>query len=660
MKATTFDLIFSKRTAAFAAALSLWTLGVLLDHFGIPRNLFPGVQNLLSESLLPFLSKFLSFLFFLASWLLSGLPVLKNAVKNLLNLKKKNRALDENFLMSIATIGAFAVGEWAEAAAVMILYMIGKIIQEAAIEKSRSSIDAILAVRPDKARVGDGEIWKEIPAVDVVPGSLIMIRPGDRIPLDGIVVEGKSSIDASMLTGESRPIVAASGSEVFSGTLALDGVLRVKTTKSSGESSASKIIRLVETAREAKAKPERFITAFARWYTPIVVGAAVLLAILPPLLLSGEHFSEWLYRSLILLVVSCPCALVVSVPLCYFAGIGGMSRRGIMVKGAAYLDSLNKVKNVAFDKTGTLTEGKFKIIALDPAPFVSKETLFETAVMAESESNHPIARAILEYAREMDKAEPEAELVSEPAWSGSHPMRREITGQGVELVSGGEKILAGSHRLLESSINDQAFSSDLEEAGEEGYTPVYVARNDKYLGRILIGDSLKEGAVEAIGRLRKMGIQNTIFTGDTLSSAMKAASQLGIDSVKALLLPEDKLMEMENLTHLGTTVFVGDGINDAPVLERSHVGVAMGSVVDAAVEAADVIIMTDDPRRVPEAIERAKRTRRIVMGNIVFALGAKVFFIVLAGLGMANMWVALIADVGVALAAVFNSTRALR
>jgi len=645
MKAIDLSILYSKRTAAFAAALSLWALGILLGHFGSFQDLFAAVQNLLSASSMAFLSKFLSFAFFFASWLLAGLPVLKNAVKNLLS--NKNKVLDENFLMSVATIGAFAVGEWAEAAAVMIFYMVGEIIQDAAIDKSRSSIDALLAVRPDKARIGDGETWKEIPAGEVAPGSLIMIRPGERIPLDGIVTDGKSSVDASMLTGESRPVAVVTGSEVFSGTLAIDGVLKVKTTKNAGESSASRIIQMVESAKEAKAKPERFITAFARWYTPIVVGAAVLLAILPPLLISGARFTEWFYRALILLVISCPCALVVSVPLGYFAGIGGMSRRGIMVKGATYMDSLNKVKNVAFDKTGTLTKGKFAIAAFEPAPGVSKETLLETAVVAESESNHPIARAILECAGAGVKSEPDA-------------VRSEIAGKGVECVSGSETILAGSRRLLESRLNGANIPSGGEDTGKEGYTPVYIAKNDKYLGCILIGDSLKDGAVETIARLRKMGILNTMLTGDTRFSAMEVASQLGIDSVKAELLPEDKLKEVENLAHLGTTVFVGDGINDAPVLARSNVGIAMGSGADAAVEAADVIIMTDDPRRVPEAIERARKTRRIVMGNIAFALGAKGLFLVLAGLGIANMWVALVADVGVALAAVLNSTRALK
>jgi Cd2+/Zn2+-exporting ATPase len=312
MKAISLNILHTKRTAVFAAALSLWVLGILMGHFKSIQDLFAAVQN------------YLSFPFFLSSWLLAGLPVLKNAANNL--VKDKNKALDENFLMSAATIGAFAIGEWAEAAAVMIFYMIGEIIQEAAIDKSRSSIDALLAVRPDKARVGDGKTWKEVPAGEAAPGSLIMIRPGERIPLDGIVTEGKSSVDASMLTGESKPVICTTGSEVFSGTLALDGVLKVKTTKSAGESSASRIIQLVESAREAKAMPERFITAFARWYTPIVVGAAVLLAVLPPLLFGG-HFAEWFYRALILLVISCPCALVVSVPLGYFAGIGGMSRR---------------------------------------------------------------------------------------------------------------------------------------------------------------------------------------------------------------------------------------------------------------------------------------------------------------------------------------------
>ena len=579
--------------------------------------------------------------FFVAAWLLAGFPVLKNAVKNLL----KGRVMDENFLMSVATIGAFAIGEWAEAAAVMIFYMTGELIQEAAVDRSRSSINALLALKPDKARIRDANGWKEVCAADVSPGSIVLVRPGERIPLDGIIIEGNSSVDASMLTGESRPIPCGEGSEVKSGTLALDGVLQIRTTKSAGDSSAARIIQLVESAREAKAKPERFITAFARVYTPLVVGGAALLAVIPPLLLPGAAFSEWVYRALILLVISCPCALVVSVPLGYFAGIGGMSRRGIMVKGAAHLDSLNKAKNVAFDKTGTLTRGTFSVTALEAAPGVSTQTLLETAALAEQESNHPIAKAILEYAAIHGTSKTEADKTE----------RFETAGQGLELTSPDIKILAGNRRFLESR------SIEIPAHGEkETHTPVYVAKNNKYLGRILTGDTLKEGAEEAVSKLTAMGIKSVMLTGDTRPSALEAASKLGINSVKAELLPQDKLREVEQLTGTGITVFVGDGINDAPVLARAHVGIAMGSGADAAIEAADAIVMTDDPRRIPEAIGRAKKTHRIIMGNVAFALAAKGVFITLAGFGFANMWLALIADVGVALLAILNSTRALR
>jgi Cd2+/Zn2+-exporting ATPase len=380
-----------------------------------------------------------------------------------------------------------------------------------------------------------------------------------------------------------------------------------------------------------------------------VVGGALLLALLPPLFVPDARFVDWIYRALILLVISCPCALVVSVPLGYFAGIGGMSRRGIMVKGAAHLDSLYRTKNVAFDKTGTLTKGIFTVAALEPEPGISGELLIETAVLAERESNHPIAKAILEYTRRNE----ELGMRNNEELKPSHVL--EIAGQGLEVLAGEVKILAGNRRLLESRKVSIPFSNS-----EGIYTPVYISRDNRYLGRILIGDTLKEGAAEAISRLKEMGIQNTILTGDTRSSAMEAASRLSISSVYAELLPEDKLREMENLTLSGTTVFVGDGINDAPVLTRSHVGIAMGSGADVAVEAADIIVMTDDPRRIPEAVERARKTRRIVMGNVIFALGAKGIFIFLAAIGMANMWIAIIADVGVALAAILNSARAIR
>jgi len=625
------------RAGSFFAALALWILGFVFMQFTAAGN--GGLPA----------ARFLPLLPFLASWFLAGLPVLKNAAVNLV----KGKALDENFLMSTATIGAFAIGEWAEAAGVMIFYMIGELIQEAAVNRSRSSIDALLALKPDKARVEDSEGLREVAAADVNPGSLVLVRPGERIPLDGIIVEGESFIDVSMLTGESRPVTCVAGDEVRSGTVSLDGALRIKTTRSAGDSSAARIIRLVESAREAKAVPERFITAFARWYTPLVVGGAFLLAVLPPLFIQDARFGDWLYRALDLLVISCPCALVVSVPLGYFAGIGGMSRRGIMVKGAVHLDSLNKAKNVVFDKTGTLTMGKFSIAAVEPAPNESEEELIKTAVLAEQQSNHPIAKAILEYAQNSNLEAPREK-----------PRFSEIAGQGLEVVSGGVKILAGNRRLLESRLPGVLLPAAEGNAGS--HTAVYVARDNRFLGRILIGDTLKEGALEAVSRIKSMGIRSAMFTGDTRSSAMETASQLGIDSVKTELLPGDKLRELEKLTlsgarnPSGTTVFVGDGINDAPVLAGSDVGIAMGPGADAAIEAADVIVMTGDIRRIPELIERARKTHRIVMGNVVFALGAKGLFIGLASLGMANMWIALIADVGVALAAILNSTRALR
>jgi Cd2+/Zn2+-exporting ATPase len=548
--------------------------------------------------------------------------------------------------MSIATIGAFIIGEWEEAVGVMIFYMIGELIQEAAVVRSRSSIDALLALKPDMARVKTGETWTELSAGGVEPGALVLVRPGERIPLDGIVREGAGSIDASMLTGESRPVAVGPGQEVRSGTMSVDSVLVIKTTRTADNSSAAKIIELVESATQAKAKPERFITTFARWYTPLVVAAAFLLALVPPLLIPGATFTSWIYRALILLVISCPCALVVSIPLGYFAGIGGLSRRGIMVKGAVHLDSLNKTDYVAFDKTGTLTEGKFTILALESGPGMDEKRLLEAAVLAEKESNHPIAEAIRQGAAAagIDVSVPPGALC------------REIAGRGLELRFEDQTILAGNRRLLESA-------GVLLPAGEDApaYTPVYVARNGGYCGRILIGDSLKEGAGEAVEELKTLGIRKTLmFTGDTRETALSVASGLGISAVGAELLPEDKLGEVEKLTKTGTTVFVGDGINDAPVLARSDVGIAMGSGADVALEAADVIIMTDDPRRVPEAIRRARKTRRIVMGNVAFALGTKGIFIVLAALGMANMWAALIADVGVALAAILNSARALR
>jgi Cd2+/Zn2+-exporting ATPase len=621
-----------KRIVVFVIALVLWIAGIIIHQLQLSGLLH-----------------FLPLLFFVPAYFLSGASVLKNAFMNLRN----GNALDENFLMSIATIGAFAVGEWPEAVGVMMFYMIGEMIQDSAVEKSRNSISALLALKPDTARIkkdaadsGSAE-WIEVKANDAAVGELVLVRPGERIPLDGIIIEGNSSIDTSMLTGESKPVFCNAGDEVRSGTIALDGVITIKILRTADNSSAAKIIDLVEKAVESKAKPERFITTFAKYYTPIVVALTLLLAIVPPLIIPGALFSDWVYRALILLVISCPCALVVSVPLGYFAGIGGMSRRGIMAKGAVYLDSLKKTVNVVFDKTGTLTTGSFSVIAIEAAPEIDEDYLLETALLAERESNHPMAKAIRSYAEKLN-------IIS---LKNIYVIYKEVAGKGVVAnLDDGSIVLAGNEKLLtEHDIILPALTSS------SAASVIYLAKDNRYIGRILIGDTIKEGSAEAIERLKHLGMKKIVMlTGDKINAANVTADALHIETVKAELLPEDKLFYMEELCRSGTTIFVGDGINDAPVLARADVGIAMGSGADAAVETANIIIMTDDPRRVPEAIERSRRTYRIIMQNVILALAFKAAFIVLASLGMANMWMALIADVGVALLAILNAGRVLR
>ncbi|MDR2900180.1 MAG: cadmium-translocating P-type ATPase [Treponema sp.] len=616
----------TKRIIVFGSALVLWIVGMIVHQLQLT-----GVM------------RFTSLAIFIPAYLLAGLSVLKNAFRNLRN----GNALDENFLMSIATIGAFAIGEWPEAVGVMMFYMIGEMIQDSAVERSRKSINALLALKPDSARIKKDDEWIEVKADDVAINTLVLVRPGERIPLDGIIIEGSGSIDASMLTGESKPIYCNAGDEVRSGTISLDGVITINTLRTAGNSSAAKIIELVEKASESKAKPERFITAFAKWYTPIVVGITVLLAILPPLFIPGATFSEWIYRALILLVISCPCALVVSVPLGYFAGIGGMSRRGIMVKGALHLDSLKKTVNVAFDKTGTLTTGKFSVNEVECADGVDEEHLLDIAVLAERESNHPMAKAIHDYA---EKRYMYSAVYNPVAY-------KEVAGKGIiASIENGPVVLAGNAKLL---LDHNVVLPELSSA--KSASVIYLAKDNRYMGRILIGDTIKEGAAEAISKLKKLGMKQIVmFTGDKADVAAETASNLGIETVKAELLPEDKLSNMEALCKNGTTIFVGDGINDAPVLARADVGIAMGSGADAAVETANVIIMTDDPRRVPEAIERSRRTYRVIVQNVIFALAFKLVFIALASLGFANMWMALVADVGVALLAILNASRVLK
>ncbi|MDR0644324.1 MAG: heavy metal translocating P-type ATPase [Treponema sp.] len=609
--------VFAKKIAVFAVAVILWLAGLVAQRFF--GEIFGPWAPLVPLG---------------AAYLLAGLPVLRNAARNL----GGGRLFDENFLMTIATIGAFVIGEWEEAVGVMIFYMIGELIQETAIARSNVSIDALLALKPDKARVlREGE-WVEIPAESAVIGDIVKVRSGERIPIDGMVVEGSGSaeVDMSMLTGEAAPVHASAGVEVYSGTVSLDGVLTIRATKTAGESSAAKIVELVRNARSVKAKPERFITIFARYYTPAVICAAVLVAVLPSLF--GAEWTVWFRRALVLLVISCPCALVVSVPLGYFAGIGGLSRRGIMVKGAMHLDSLSRAQFVAFDKTGTLTKGVFSLVRIEPANGLDKLSLLEIAARAESESNHAVAKAVRQAAEENGILKKEKVQI------------RELAGLGIETEDG---VLVGNRKLLA----DRGISADMPPTP---YTAVYVARNGLCCGRILIGDVVKEKSADAVVALRRLGVSKTLmFTGDTRDGALSIAENLGIDEVEAELLPSDKVSALEKWTARGVTVFVGDGINDAPVLARADVGVVMGSGADVAVEAADVVIMTNDPDRVPEAIKHSRKVRTLITENVVFALGAKALFITMAVFGVANMWLALFADVGVCLIAVLNSSRAL-
>ena len=623
-----------ERVIIFAVSFSLWLSGI-------------GVAFVVSGLAEAVFLRFIPLVPFVAAYFLAGVPVLRSAWRNL----ARGNALDESFLMSLATLGAFAVGEWEEAVGVMIFYLIGELAQEAAVLRSRRSIDALLALKPDTARVQRGDDWTEVRPEDVAPGSLVLVRPGERIPLDGQVEAGEGYVDVSLLSGESVPRRVQPGDEVPSGATSTDGALRIRTTKVAGESSAARIVALVENAAHAKARPERVISAFARIYTPIVVGLAVLVAIIPPVVLPGQLFSVWIYRALIMLVISCPCALVLSVPLAYFAGIGGMSLRGILVKGAIFLDSLAKIRQVVFDKTGTLTEGRYEFLRFTGTGTDPGHSLPAIAVSAESHSNHPVALALKKAGagQGLTLTEPES--------------FREIRGRGIEAVIDGSTVLAGNEKLLTEAgvtIPQDACATQTAQTTESG-TEVLFAVDGLYIGRALVGDRIKGGSKEAVSRLRAMGIHDiSVLSGDRAETVSALARDTGISDFAGGLLPEEKLAWLESYLAKGSGLaFVGDGINDAPVLSRADVGIAMGSGADVALEAADVIIMGGDPLLVPEAISRARLIRRIVMQNIVFALGFKLAFLSLGAFGMATMWEALIADVGVALLAVLNSTRAL-
>ncbi|MDR1508960.1 MAG: cadmium-translocating P-type ATPase [Synergistaceae bacterium] len=577
---------------------------------------------------------------FVAAYLLVGGDVVLRSLKNI----AKGQLFDENFLMSAATLGAFAIGEYAEGVAVMLFYQVGEAFQGLAVNRSRKSISALMDIRPDFANLKYGSELRRVSPEEVGVGERIVVKPGEKVPLDGVVVEGRSALDTSALTGESVPRDIEPGGSVMSGSINKSGLLTIEVAKEFGESTVSKILDLVQNAGSKKAPMENFITKFARYYTPAVVFAALALAVIPPLFLPGANHSDWIRRALVFLVVSCPCALVISIPLGFFGGIGGASRNGILVKGSNYLEALSKVDTVVFDKTGTLTKGVFSVTKIVPAGISDKELLFYAA-HAESESNHPIAVSIRKAYGKQTQA-------------GSISEYEEIAGYGVKVRIDGDVILAGNDKLLEGA------GVPLEKALEPG-TIVYLAVGGVFAGYIVISDELKPDSARAVKELKKIGVAKTVMlTGDSKTVGERVGRELGIDEVYAELLPQQKVERMEELDEnnsKGKVVFVGDGINDAPVLARSDIGVAMGGVgSDAAIEAADVVLMTDEPSKIVDAIRISKKTRSIVWQNIVFSLGVKGVILVLGAIGMASMWEAVFGDVGVTLIAVLNSMRAMR
>jgi len=577
---------------------------------------------------------------FLVSYAVISWDILWKALKNI----ARGQVFDENFLMSIASVGALVLGEYAEAVAVMLFYQVGELFQSCAVSRSRRSISALMDIRPDYANLltEDGPVRTS--PEEVAVGARILVKPGERIPLDGTVLEGSSAIDTSALTGESMPREAQPGSEVISGCINITGTLTVETSKAYGESTVARILTLVESSSEKKAKAENFITRFARYYTPAVVLAAAALAVLPPLIL-GEGFGQWIYRALTFLVISCPCALVISIPLSFFGGIGGASRRGILIKGANYLEALADAEIVVFDKTGTLTKGSFAVTRVEPAGCTESE-LLSLAAGAEYYSSHPISQCIREaWGEEIDPA--------------SLSRTEELPGYGVKALVQGRAVAAGNEKLM-ASMGISCGASPA--AG----TVVHVALDGVYAGRLVIEDQLKPDAAGAISALKAGRVRKTVMlTGDTEAAGRKAAEALGLDEVYTGLLPADKVERVEALMKEkspgGKLIFVGDGVNDAPVLARADVGTAMGGLgSDAAIEAADVVIMTDEPSKLPEAIRISRKTRAIVRENIVFALSVKAAVLLLGALGAVGMWAAVFADVGVCVLAVCNAVRAMK
>lgn len=625
-----------------------------------------GAALFLAAVLIPSEPTALKFAAYSVAYIMLGYKVLRKALRNI----SRGKVFDENFLMAIASLGAFAIGEYPEAIAVMLFYQLGELFEDYAVGKSRRSITELMNIRPDYANIksSDGEL-KQVDPDDVNIGDIIVVRPGEKVPLDGVVISGSTMLDTAALTGESVPRSAESGDEILSGCINQSGLIEVRVTKPFGESTVSKILELVENATSQKAKMENFITRFAAVYTPAVVGAAVCLALMPPLLIgsrvlgtsnagfTAELFTDWLYRALNFLVVSCPCALVISVPLSFFGGIGAASKVGLLVKGSNYLEAAAHTEVVVMDKTGTLTKGIFEVEKIESCGELTADELLRYAAYAEANSTHPISISLREAFEEKTGEKIDISHISDV---------KEKAGHGVRASLFGHDVLAGNAKLLVSEnvlCGEKAFS--VKDAADVVGTAVYVALDGKYEGYITIADQIKEDAAAAIKGLKDRGIKTVMLTGDNRAAAERVGKELGIDEIHSELLPENKVAKVEKLlaekSPKGKLMFVGDGINDAPVLARADVGTAMGALgSDAAIEAADVVIMTDEPSKLLKLMDIARKTLGIAKQNVAFALGVKLLVLILSAVGLANMWAAVFADVGVSMIAIINAMRALK
>lgn len=591
--------------------------------------------------LIKFQNEWINNSIFIISYIIVGFEILRKAVRNIF----AGKIFDENFLMTVATLGAFTIGEFPEAVAVMLFYQIGELFQDYAVDKSRKSISKLMDIRPDYANLLRGGTEERVSPEEVKIGDTIIIKSGEKVPLDGVIIEGKTTLDTKALTGESVPRDAKKGDMVLSGCINLSGTIKLEVTKEFGESTVSKILDLVENASSKKAKSENFITKFAAYYTPIIVLIAIVLAIVPPIIIEGASFQDWIYRALTFLVVSCPCALVISIPLSFFGGIGGASKLGVLVKGSNYLEALSNVETIVFDKTGTLTEGVFEVQFIEPVG-ISKAELLKIAAYAEYNSNHPISKSIKKAYNEKINQE---QIIN----------TEELSGRGMEAKIGNQSVLVGNEKLMDEK------GIDFQKCTHIG-SVVYVAIDGKYVGHIVIADKIKEDAKRTIEELNKNNIKQIIMlTGDRKNIGESIAGELGIDKVYTELLPDGKVKKIEELLEMKSekrkVVFVGDGINDAPVLAMADIGIAMGGIgADSSIEAADVVIMTDQPSKIITVMRLAKKTMRIVKENIIFAIGVKVLVLILTAIGLSTMWQAVFADVGVSVIAILNALRALR